>query len=83
MTTTHRLRLPLMRWFSLLSLLIVSAACVPPEFETAALGTVVVGSGEDIHIRSLGALTSAGDLGVPSQRGVALAVAAVAFIGVG
>ncbi len=75
MSTTHRLRPPLMRWFSLLSLLILSAACVPPEFETAALGTVVVGGGEDIHIRSLGALTSAGDLGVPSQRGVALAVA--------
>ena len=75
MTTTHRLCLSVMRWFSLLSLLIVSAACVPLDVETAVLGTVVVGPGDDIHIRSLGALTSAGDLGVPSQRGVALALA--------
>ena len=75
MTTTHRLHLPLMRCFILLSVFILSGACVPAVVETAALGTVVVGGGEDIHIRSLGALTSAGDLGVPSQRGVALAVA--------
>ena len=75
MTTTRRFRLPLLIWSTLLLLLILTGACVPPDFESAALGTVVVGPGDVIHIRSLGALTSAGDLGVPSQRGVALAVA--------
>ena len=75
MKTARRLRLPLLIWSTLLLLLILTGACVPPDFESAALGTVVVGPGDAIHIRSLGALTSAGDLGVPSQRGVALAVA--------
>ena len=75
MTTRHRFRRPLNLCALLLALLILPAACVPADFESAALGTVVVGSGEDIHIRSLGALTSVGDLGVPSQRGVALALA--------
>ena len=35
----------------------------------------MVGGGEEIQIRALGALTRAGELGVPSQRGVALAIA--------
>ena len=75
MTTTRRFCLPLLIWSTLFLLLILTGACVPPDFESAALGTVVVGPDDVIHIRSLGALTSAGDLGVPSQRGVALAVA--------
>ena len=75
MKTKHRFRRPLALWTLLFSLLVLPAACVPPDFESAALGTVVVGSGEDIHIRSLGALNSPGDSGVPSKRGVALAIA--------
>ena len=75
MKTTRRLRLPLTTWSIPLLLLILTGACLPPDFESPALGTVVVAAAEDIHIRSLGALTSAGDLGVPSQRGVALALA--------
>ncbi|MCY4117314.1 MAG: branched-chain amino acid ABC transporter substrate-binding protein [Caldilineaceae bacterium] len=75
MKTRQRFRRPLTLWTLLFSLLVLPAACVPVDFETPALGTVVVGSGEDIHIRSLGALTRVGDLGVPSQRGVALAIA--------
>ena len=55
--------------------LILAGACVPVEYEASTLGTVVVGGGEDIQIRALGALTRAGELGVPSQRGVGLAVA--------
>lgn len=65
----------LLHWFSLSMLLILAGACVPVDYETPALGTVVVGGGEEIQIRALGALTRAGELGVPSQRGVGLAVA--------
>ena len=75
MTTKRGSRPALLHWFSLLALLILAGACVPADFESSALGTVVVGGGEEIQIRALGALTRAGELGVPSQRGVALAVA--------
>jgi branched-chain amino acid transport system substrate-binding protein len=46
------------------------------EFTEGALGAVEVGSGEEIQIRSLNAIT--GDvafLGIPNQRGVELAIA--------
>ena len=80
MTTLHRPRPALSRWIILLVLLVLSGACLPADFESAgfesgALGTVVVGPGEDIQIRSLAALTGASAMGAPNQRGVALAVA--------
>ena len=75
MTTKRGSRPAFLHWFSLLALLILAGACVPADFESPALGTVVVGGGEEIQIRALGALTRAGELGVPSQRGMALAIA--------
>ena len=38
------------------------------------LGTVVVGAGEDIQIRSMEVLTGLGVRGIPRQRAVAMAV---------
>jgi len=75
MTTKRGSRIAVLHWFSLLAALILAGACVPVDYESSPLGTVVVGGGEEIQIRALGTLTRAGDLGVPSQRGVALAVA--------
>ena len=75
MTTKRGSRFAVLHWFSLLAALILAGACVPVDSESSPLGTVVVGGGEEIQIRALGTLTRAGDLGVPSQRGVALAVA--------
>ncbi|MXZ20064.1 MAG: ABC transporter substrate-binding protein [Caldilineaceae bacterium SB0665_bin_25] len=75
MTTKRGSRFAVLHWFSLLAALILAGACVPVDYESSPLGTVVVGGGEEIQIRALGTLTRAGDLGVPSQRGVALAVA--------
>ena len=75
MTKKRGSRPAVLHWFSLLALLILAGACVPADFESPALGTVVVGGDEEIQVRALGALTRAGELGVPSQRGVALAIA--------
>ena len=75
MTTKRGSRFAVLHWFSLLAALILAGACVPVDYESSPLGTVVVGGGEEIQIRALGTLTRAGDLGVPSQRGVVLAVA--------
>ena len=50
-------------------------SCAKPDDETNALGTVEVAPGDDIQIRSMAVLTGLGDLGIPSQRGVALALA--------
>ena len=75
MTTKRGSRIAFLHCFSLLAALVLAGACVPVDYESSPLGTVVVGSGEEIQIRALGTLTRAGDLGVPSQRGVALAVA--------
>ncbi len=75
MTTKRGSRFAVLHWFSLLAALILAGACVPVSYESSPLGTVVVGGGEEIQIRALGTLTRVGDLGVPSQRGVALAVA--------
>lgn len=74
MTTKRGFRFAVLRWFSLLAAIILAGACVPVDYESSPLGTVVVGGGEEIQIRALGTLTRAGALGVPSQRGVALAV---------
>lgn len=63
------------RGLLLLCLLVLAgSSCAAPDFEAGALGAVEVGPGEDIQIRSLAVLTGLGDLGVPSQRGVALAL---------
>ena len=78
MMTTHRPRLPLLQWLSLLLVLLLTGACVPQNsaqtLVISPLGTVVVGPGEDIHIRTLTVLTSIGDLGVSTQRAVAMAL---------
>ena len=88
MSNRSRPRLPLL-WLSLLLPLFLSAACAPPaaphagtaqtldlrQFFVGPLGTVVVGPGEDIHIRSAAVLTSFGGFGAPMQRAVAMAVA--------
>ena len=78
MTTTHRPRLPLLQWLSMLLVLLLIGACVPQNsaqtLVVSPLGTVVVGPGEDIHIRTLTVLTSIGDLGVSTQRAVAMAL---------
>ena len=58
-------------WMVVVLAMLVGGACVP----MSPLGTVVVGPGEDIQIRSMEALTSAGKRGIPRQRAVALAVA--------
>ena len=56
--------------------LLLSGACVPQNMVVSPLGTVVVGSGEDIQIRSLEVITgSIGELGIPRQRVVAMALA--------
>ena len=89
MPKTRRFHLSLTLWLSLLLPLLLSGACVPPaasdagaaqtfdlrQFMVGPLGTVVVGPGEDIHIRSMAVLTSVGDLGSSMQRAVTMAVA--------
>ena len=88
MPEIRRPRLPLF-CLSLLLPLLLSSACLPPaasdagavqtfdleQYVVGPLGTVVVGPGEDIHIRSVAVLTSIGDLGSSMQRAVAMAVA--------
>ena len=48
---------------------------VDKDFMAGPLGIVKVASGDAIHIRSMAVLTGLADLGVPSQRGVEMAVA--------
>lgn len=62
-------------WPVLLLTLLLSGACIPENMVGSPLGTVVVGPGEDIQIRSAFVLSSIGDLGSSTQRAVALAVA--------
>ena len=68
-------RAALLRWLLLLLPLLLSGACAPQDLVVSPLGTVVVGPGEAIQIRSLEALTGVGDLGIPRQRAVAMALA--------
>ena len=64
------------RWLGLLCLLaLASVSCGGASFEAGPLGAVAVGPDEAIHIRSMQALSGVGDLGVPDQRGVVLALA--------
>lgn len=69
---------PLLRWpilpLSLLFSLLLSGACVPQNMVGNPLGTVVVGPGEDIQIRTAFVLSSIGELGSSTQRAVALAL---------
>ncbi len=69
---------PLLRWpilpLSLLFSLLLSGACVPQNMVGSPLGTVVVGPGEDIQIRTAFVLSSIGELGSSTQRAVALAL---------
>ena len=58
-------------WTMTILAMLAGGACVP----VSPLGTVVVGPGEAIQIRSLEVLTGLGVRGIPRQRAVALAVA--------
>lgn len=62
-------------WIVPVLALLMGGACVPQTLVVSPLGTVVVGAGEDIQIRSLEALTGFGELGIPRQRAVAMALA--------
>ena len=60
----------------LLSLLALAwISCGTETFEAGPVGAVEVAPGDDIQIRSMAVLSGIGDLGVPSQRGVMLALA--------
>jgi len=75
MTTTHHIRPALLRCLALLLPLLLTAACIPQNPAVSPLGTVVVGPGDAIHIRSAEVLTGIGELGIPRQRAVAMALA--------
>ena len=62
-------------WPVLLISLFLSGACIPENMVVSPLGTVVVGPGEEIQIRSAAVLSSIGNLGSSTQRAVALALA--------
>ena len=68
-------------WVARLCLLAVAllwagaVSCGGQGFEAGPLGAVQVAPEEAIQIRSMHVLTGLGDLGAPSQRGVALALA--------
>ncbi len=64
-----------MAWVGLVLLLSAVAASCGQALEAGPLGTVEVTRGEAIQIRSMQVLTGLGDLGAPSQRGVAMALA--------
>ena len=75
MKITYYPRPALLGWLVLVLALLLGGACVPQDMVVSPLGMVVVGAGEDIQIRSLEALTGIGELGVPRQRAVAMALA--------
>ncbi len=74
MKAVNSWRRALLCWFGLVLALALGGACVPQELVVSPLGTVVVGPGEEIHIRSLEVLTGFGVRGIPRQRAAALAV---------
>ena len=53
----------------------VAVSCGGQDFEAGPLGLVEVAHDEAIQIRSMQVLTGLGDLGTPSQRAIALALA--------
>ena len=75
MKKIHRAHVGLLRWLALLCPLLLGGACMPQDFVVSPLGAVVVGPGEKIQIRSLEVLTGIGELGIPRQRAVAMALA--------
>ena len=75
MTKTYRPRSALLRWPILVLALLLSGACIPENMVVSPLGTVVVGPGEDIQIRTAAVLSSIGAFGSSTQRAVALALA--------
>lgn len=75
MTKVDRPGSGLLRWPVLLLALLLSSACVPENMVLSPLGTVVVGPGEAIQIRSVGVLSSVGGLGATTQRTAELALA--------
>ena len=71
----RRVGLRRMLWIApLAALMLVAVSCGEPAFEAGPLGAVKVAPGEAIQIRAMQVLTGLGDLGTPSQRGVALAL---------
>lgn len=66
-----------LRLLTVLVVLILTGACKPIRFEysPSEIGYVIVDPDDDIHIRSLEVLTGVGELGLPRQRAVAMAVA--------
>lgn len=76
MKTADAPRPALLGFLALTLTLLLSGACVPQNMVISPLGTVVVGPGEDIQIRSIEVITgSIKDLGTPRQRAVAMALA--------
>lgn len=76
MKTADAPRPALLGFLALTLTLLLSGACVPQNMVISPLGTVVVGPGEDIQIRSLEVITgSIRDLGTPRQRALAMALA--------
>ena len=72
----RRQGLRLLRWLAPLAaaFALVAVSCGGQDFEAGPLGAVEVAPGEAIQIHSMAVLTGLGELGVPSQRGVALAL---------
>ena len=56
-------------------LALTSVSCDTNKFETGPLSAVEVAPGDDIQIRSMAVLSGTGALGIPSQRGVMIALA--------
>ena len=73
---SRRQSLRQLRWLAPLTVLVLGVvSCDGQDFEAGPLGAVEVAPGEAIQIRSMQVLTGLGDLGIPSQRGVELALA--------
>ena len=73
---SRRQSLRQLRWLAPLTVLVLGVvSCGGQDFEAGPLGAVEVAPGEAIQIRSMQVLTGLGDLGIPSQRGVELALA--------
>ena len=73
---SRRQSLRQLRWLAPLTVLVLGVvSCGGQDFEAGPVGAVEVAPGEAIQIRSMQVLTGLGDLGIPSQRGVELALA--------
>ena len=75
MRTVYVSRWARVGWVVLVLGLVLGGGCVPEQMVVSPLGMVVVGPGEAVHIRSVEALTGIGELGIPRQRAVAMAIA--------